>query len=198
MDNVRAASVRVLQTLSANLDGISDRRFFCEKGAAAEVAKLVEPVLTDLGFHLVRVVVSGRDGGTVQIMAERSDGDIGVDECATISRNLSPLFEAYEPLPGSYRLEISSPGIDRPLVRPRDLERWTGFEAKVEMRELVDGRRRFRGKLDGIENDALRLQIESDGASGPQKIQLPVALIDQAKLVMTNTLIEAALSRRKS
>ena len=97
---------------------------------AAEIAALAEPVLSDLGFRLVRVVVSGRNGATVQIMAERPDGTITVEECAEISRNLSPVLDAHDPITGQYTLEISSPGIDRPLVRPSDFEDWAGLRGQ--------------------------------------------------------------------
>ena len=106
---------------------------------------------TSLGFRLVRVTVSGRNGTTVQIMAERPDGTITVEDCADISRQLSPLLDAHDPITGHYTLEISSPGIDRPLARPSDFEAWAGHEAKIEMKELVAGRKRFRGVLKGLD-----------------------------------------------
>jgi ribosome maturation factor RimP len=118
----------------------ADRRFVRETGTARVIADLAEPVLGELGFRLVRVKVSGRDGGTVQIMAERPGGEMSVEDCATISRRLSPVLDAYDPMPGHYRLEVSSPGIDRPLVRPSDFALWAGHEAKVELTELFDGR----------------------------------------------------------
>ena len=174
-------------------------RFVRETGQAAVIAALVEPVLESLGFRLIRIAVSGRDGATLQIMAERPDGTMSVDDCAIISRNLSPVLDAHDPLQGSYRLEISSAGIDRPLVRPQDFENWAGFEARLELRELVDGRRRFRGRLDGFEAGEVRIEIEIKDASGemvPQVVGVPVALIDQAKLVMTDDLVRAALKRQ--
>ncbi len=106
-----------MSSASAN----ADRRFARETGAARAIADLAEPVLEELGFRLVRVKVSGRDGGTVQIMAERPSGEMTIEDCATISRRLSPVLDAYDPMPGQYRLEVSSPGIDRPLVRPERL-----------------------------------------------------------------------------
>ena len=115
-------------------------------------AALIEPVLEDMGFRLVRVVMSRRDGGTIQIMADQAGGTINVDDCADISRRLSPLLDAHDPIKGRYFLEISSPGIDRILVRPSDFEDWAGDEAKVELTELIDGRRRFRGILEGYED----------------------------------------------
>ena len=117
----------------------SDARFIGETGLAAQIAAIAEPVLADLGFRLVRVVLSGRNGSTVQIMAERPDGTITVKECAEISRRLSPVLDAHDPMPGQYTLEVSSPGIDRPLVRPSDFEDWAGYEAKIELKELIGG-----------------------------------------------------------
>ena len=107
-----------------------------------------------MGFRLVRVAISGRDGSTVQIMAERPDGTITVEECAEISRSLSPVLDAHDPIPGQYTLEMSSPGIDRPLVRPSDFEDWAGYEAKIELKEPISGRKRFRGVLEGVEGRA--------------------------------------------
>ena len=118
-------------------------RFIRETGPAAEIAALAEPVLEDMGFRLVRVAVSKRDGGTIQIMADKAGGNIVVDDCAHISRRLSPLLDAHDPVEGRYYLEVSSPGIDRILVRPSDFEDWAGYEVKVELKELIDGRRRL-------------------------------------------------------
>ena len=129
-------------------DEVADsRRFIRETGRAEDIAALVEPALEDLGFRLVRVQVLGRDGQTVQIMAERASGTITIDDCEAISRQLSPLLDAHDHLPGSYRLEISSPGIDRPLVRPSDFEDWAGYEAKIELKETLGGRNSYRGVL---------------------------------------------------
>lgn len=177
---------------------VSDRRFVREHGVAREIAEIVEPIIEDLGFRLVRVVNSGRDGGTLQIMADRADGDISVENCASISRAISPLLDTYDPIPGSYQLEVSSPGIDRPLVRPSDFADWTGYETKIELREMVDGRKRFRGRLDGFEEGEARLIAEDDGESEPLVLGVPIALIESAKLVMTDELIAEALHRRKN
>ena len=137
----------------------ADRRFARETGTERTIADLAEPVLEELGFRLVRVKVSGRDGGTVQIMAERAGGEMSIEDCAVISRSLSPVLDAYDPMPGHYNLEVSSPGIDRPLVRPSDFALWVGHEAKVELKEPVDGRKRFRGVIEGIADDEARLRI---------------------------------------
>ena len=161
----------------------ADRRFAHETGTERTIADLAEPVLEELGFRLVRVKVSGRDGGTVQIMAERAGGEMSIEDCAVISRSLSPVLDAYDPMPGHYNLEVSSPGIDRPLVRPSDFALWAGHEAKVEMKEPVDGRKRFRGVIEGIADDEARLRIELEGKTEPVVIGLPFSLIGEAKLV---------------
>lgn len=161
----------------------ADRRFARETGTERTIADLAEPVLEELGFRLVRVKVSGRDGGTVQIMAERAGGEMSIEDCAVISRSLSPVLDAYDPMPGHYNLEVSSPGIDRPLVRPSDFALWAGHEAKVELNEPVDGRKRFRGVIEGVADDEARLRIELEGKAEPVVIGLPFSLIGEAKLV---------------
>jgi len=174
----------------------SDARFVGETGLAAEIAGLAEPVLADLGFRLVRAVVSGRNGVTVQIMAERPEGTITVEECAEISRRLSPVLDVHDPIKGQYTLEVSSPGIDRPLVRPSDFDAWAGYEAKIETKELISGRKRFRGVLEGIEGEEVRIEVELDQL-GRQVIGLPLGLIDEARLVLTDELIRETLRRTK-
>jgi ribosome maturation factor RimP len=175
----------------------ADRRFAKETGAEREIADLAEPLLEELGFRLVRVKVSGRDGGTVQVMAERSDGAMTIDDCAQISRKLSPLLDALDPMPGAYRLEVSTPGIDRPLVRPSDFASWTGHEAKVELKELVDGRKRFRGRIEGVADGEALLRVELAGEDEPQVIGIPFSLIDEAKLVADKEAFRADLSAKK-
>ncbi len=177
---------------------IPTARFICETGPAAELADLVEPVLEDMGFRLVRIAMSKRDGGTIQIMADKAGGAINVDDCADISRRLSPLFDAHDPIEGRYFLEVSSPGIDRILVRPSDFEDWAGYEAKVELKDLIDGRRRFRGIVEGYEDGEMRLQVQLEEQSEPQTIGLPVELIQDAKLVLTEELIRATLAKAKA
>lgn len=174
---------------------IYEARFVSETGVAAEVAALAEPVLNDLGFHLVRVTVSGRDGTTVQIMTERPDGTISVEDCADISRNLSPLLDAHDPISGNYNLEISSPGIDRPMVRASDFEAWSGYEARIETKELIAGRKRFRGMIEGLAGSEVRLEVPED--QGGPVVNIPVGLIAEARLVLTDELIRETLRRTK-
>jgi ribosome maturation factor RimP len=171
-------------------------RFLSETGLAATLAGLIEPVLDSLGFRLVRVSISGREGKTVQIMAERPDGSMTIDDCEAISRQVSPLLDAHDVVSDSYRLEVSSPGIDRPLVRPSDFEEWAGYEAKLELKEPIDGRRRFRGKLEGFADGEVRLDVELDQV-GQTTLGLPVGLIADARLVLTDELIREALARAK-
>ena len=171
-----------------------DRRFSRETGPAGEIADLVEPVIEDLGFRLVRVKMSGRDGGTVQIMAERAGGQINVDDCARISRELSPILDVADPVAGAYHLEVSTPGIDRPLVRPSDFVTWAGYEARLSLREAVEGRKRFRGTLEGFEDGEVRLKVTLDDRDSPQVLGFPLHLVEQAKLMMTDELIKASLA----
>ncbi|HVZ05937.1 ribosome maturation factor RimP [Hyphomicrobium sp.] len=181
-----------------NESGPDTRRFLRETGVAAEVAAVVEPVLEDLGFRLVRVKIQG--GGTadkiVQLMAERPDGSITIDDCETISKNVSPVLDVADPISGAYRLEVSSPGIDRPLVRPSDFEDWSGHEARIELTEPIDGRRKFKGVLEGFEDGEVRIEADT-GEHGMQHLGLPVHLISDAKLVLTDELIREALARAK-
>jgi ribosome maturation factor RimP len=174
---------------------MAEARFLRETGVAADIAALIEPALGELGFRLVRVTVSGHNGATLQIMAERPDGTITVEDCADISRHLSPLLDAHDPINGHYTLEISSPGIDRPLARASDFEAWAGHEAKVEMKELVGGRKRFRGILKGLTGDAVRLEVPDD--QGGPEVALPIGLIAEARLVLTDALIRETLRRAK-
>lgn len=178
--------------MAVPLDGELHQRFIRESGVAARVAALAEPIIEELGLRLVRVKISAQNGTTVQIMADRPEGAINVDECALISRRLSPLLDAEDPIPGGYVLEVSSPGIDRPLVRPSDLEDWAGYEAKIELREMIDGRRRFRGVLEGFEDGEARLRVALKDHVEPQVIGIPVAMIGEAKLVLTDELLKLA------
>jgi ribosome maturation factor RimP len=171
------------------------RRYITETGLAARVASIVEPPIGDLGFRLVRVRITGTNGCTVQIMAERPDGALGVDECEAISRALSPVLDVNDPVDRAYNLEISSPGIDRPLVRLVDFERWTGHEAKIEMAVMTAGRKKYRGTLLGVEGESALLSLPDTAEGAPDRIALPLADMAEARLVLTDRLIDAALGR---
>ena len=182
-----------LKTASAR-----EPRLLLEPGLAARVAAIAEPVIEGLGYRLVRVQVFPQSGLTVQIMAERPDGSMTVGDCETISRALSPVFDAKDPVDQPHRLEISSPGLDRPLVRRSDFDRHAGQTAKVEMAHGIEGRKRFRGTLLGTQGDAVRLRREDAPAGEQQEFLLPIEDMAEAKLVLTDALIAEALKRGKA
>jgi ribosome maturation factor RimP len=184
------------ETLQNAPEGLDEPRLVIETGLAARIAAFVEPVLMGLGYRLVRVRVSGRDGMTVQIMAERSDGTFTIDDCEAASRTLSPALDVEDPIPGGYRLELSSPGIDRPLVRVSDFERARGHEAKIEMEVPVDGRKRFRGEITGTEGTDAVVRI-ADAAGEAQTVRLAIGDMAEARLVLTDALIAQSLKRGK-
>jgi ribosome maturation factor RimP len=173
-------------------------RLIREPGLPARVAAIAEPVLEGLGYRLVRIKVSNADGCTVQIMAERPDGTMVVEDCETVSRALSPVLDAADPIDRAYRLEISSPGIDRPLVRLSDFVRYAGQAVKIETEIPVDGRKRFRGLLVGIEGEAARLRRDDAEGGETAEILLPIADMNEARLVLTDELVTQALRREKA
>lgn len=157
---------------------------------AERVTDLVQPTIADLGFDIVRVEFLGLKSPRVQVMVERTDGrTVTLDDCAEVSRAISALLDVEDVMPGPYTLEVSSPGIDRPLVRLRDFERFTGFEAKVELARPLEGRRRFRGRLRGTDGERVRLDTP-DG-----EVAVPYADIQRAKLVLTDELIRAVTGK---
>jgi ribosome maturation factor RimP len=173
-------------------------RLIAESGTAARVAALAEPVLDGLGLRLVRVRVSGADGCTVQVMAEKPDGTMLVEDCEAASRALSPVLDTADPIARTYRLEISSPGIDRPLVRRSDFERYAGHVVKIEMAVPRDGRKRFRGVLLGVQGEAARIGAEDGKAVEQAEVLLPIEDMAEAKLVLTDALVTEALRRAKT
>jgi ribosome maturation factor RimP len=175
----------------------AEPRLIIEPGLAARVAALVEPVIEGLGYRLVRVRVSGSDGCTVQVMAERPDGTMTIDDCETASRALSPVLEEFDPIDTAYRLEMSSPGIDRPLVRKSDFERYANNVVKIEMAVAANGRKRFRGMLLGVEGDMVRIQRDDAKPGEETNVLLRIEDIADAKLVLTDDLIAEALRRSK-
>ncbi|HEV3397426.1 MAG TPA: ribosome maturation factor RimP [Xanthobacteraceae bacterium] len=178
--------------------GTTEPRLIVEPGLAARIAAIVEPVLEQLNFRLVRVRISGLAGCTVQIMAERADGSMMIEDCELVSRALSPVLDVEDPIERAYRLEISSPGIDRPLVRRSDFERFAGNVIKVEMAVAIDGRRRFRGTLMGTDGDKARVHRDDIAAGENPDILLPIEEMAEARLVLTNELVAQALKRGKA
>jgi ribosome maturation factor RimP len=176
----------------------AERRLIIEPGLAARVAAIAEPVLENLGFRLVRVRISGSDGCTVQIMAERSDGTMTIEDCELASRTLSPVLDVADPIDRAYRLEVSSPGIDRPLVRRSDFERYAGHLVKIEMAVAAAGRKRFRGTLLGTEGNTARVRRDDAAAGEPSEVLLPIEDMSEARLVLTDALVAQSLKRGKS
>jgi len=177
----------------------AEPRLIVEPGLPARVASIAEPVIEQLGYRLVRIKVSSAEGATIQIMAERPDGSMTVEDCETISRAVSPVFDVNEPMEGAYRLEISSPGIDRPLVRKSDFERFAGHLVKIEMEVPFSGRKRFRGMLDGVDGDKARVKLDpaTEGAEAAE-VLLPIPDMGEAKLVLTDELVTQALRAEKA
>jgi ribosome maturation factor RimP len=176
----------------------SDRRVVGESGVAARVATIIEPVLADLGYRLVRVRVTALNGCTVQIMAERPDGTMGVDDCEAVSRGVSPALDVDDPVGRAYHLEVSSPGIDRPLVRRSDFERWADHEAKLELAVPAAGRKRYRGIVRGVDGEDVLLERPDAGPDEERLVRLPLSDIGEARLVLTDALITEALRRDKA
>jgi ribosome maturation factor RimP len=183
---------------SPDTSQIIERRLIIEPGLAARIAAIAEPVLENMGYRLVRVRTSGLDGFTVQIMAERPDGSMTIEDCETVSRALSPVFDVADPVERAYRLEVSSPGIDRPLVRASDFSRYAGQVVKIEMAVPVEGRRRFRGLLLGAESDAARLRRDDAAPNEAPEVLLPIEDMSEAKLVLTDALVAQSLKRGKT
>lgn len=187
----------MIDTIATQESDIAEPRLIIEQGMAARVAAIAAPVLGGLGYRLVRVRVSATSGCTVQIMAERPDGTMTVEDCETASRALSPVFDAEDPIETEYRLELSSPGIDRPLVRRSDFERYAGHEAKIEMAVALDGRKRFRGILTGVEGEMAKLRRKDASEGEPADVLLPIGDMVETRLVLTDTLVAESLRRGK-
>ena len=184
--------------MSGTADNDQERRLVVESGVAARVAAIVEPVVVDLGYRLVRVRVTGQNGCTVQIMAELPDGTMTVEGCEDISQGVSPALDVDDPVKTAYHLEVSSPGIDRPLVRPSDFERWAGHLAKIDTLEPVHGRKRFRGILRGAAGEDALLSRDDAKTEEERDVAIPMRLIGEARLVLTDALITESLRRGKS
>src|SRR5437868_2863640 len=179
-------------------DLLAERRLVVEPGAAARVSAVAGPVLQGMGYRLVRIKISGESGCTVQIMAERPDGSMQIEDCEAISKALSPVLDVADPIDRAYRLEISSPGIDRPLVRRSDFERYVGYLVKIEMAVAHEGRKRFRGTLAGVEGDAVRLHRDEARGGEEGDVLLVMEDIAEARLVLTDELIAESMRRGKA
>jgi len=175
-----------------------EQRLTDDSGVAGAIGRIVEPAIEALGFRLVRVRVSSMNGCTVQIMAERPDGSMGIDECEAVSRAISPLLDVDDPVGGAYNLEISSPGIDRPLVRRSDFEKWTGYQARIEMTRPTFGRKRHKGFLRGVSETAVKFEHVDAKPEEEIHIELPFSDLAEAHLILTDELIRESLRRDKA
>jgi ribosome maturation factor RimP len=173
-------------------------RIVRETGVDARVAAIVEPVLNSAGYRLVRVRLSGMNGLTLQIMAERADGTMTVEDCEDVSRMISPLLDVEDPIDRAYHLEVSSPGIDRPLVRMSDFAKWRGHVAKIETSVMVDGRKRFRGTITDLKQQAVTIEADKANFGEAMVADIPLDAIADARLILTDELIRAALKADKA
>ena len=179
-------------------DNSASARLVQEEGLDAVVASVVAPVIEDMGFRLVRARMIDHNGLTMQIMAERPDGTMSVDDCEQISKALSPVLDVEDPISQAYSLELSSPGIDRPLVRRSDFETWSGHVAKIETAYLLDGRKRFRGHIVEVDGEGVLIRRDNAAKGEEKEVTIPFEAISAANLVLTDELIREALVRDKA
>jgi ribosome maturation factor RimP len=184
--------------VSRDIDLLAEPRLVVEPGVAARVSAVAGPVLQGMGYRLVRIKISAEAGCSVQIMAERPDGTMQIEDCEAISRALSPVLDVADPIERAYRLEISSPGIDRPLVRRSDFERYNGHLVKIEMAAAHQGRKRFRGLLQGVEGETIRLHRDDTRAGEDADVLLVMEDIADARLVLTDELVAESMRRGKA
>lgn len=177
---------------------LHEPRLVLEAGVAGRVAAIIEPVIVDLGYRLVRVKITSQNGCTVQIMAEKPDGTMTVEGCEDVSKAVSPALDVDDPISAAYNLEISSPGIDRPLVRAGDFDRWSGYVAKIEMTAPHLGRKRFRGIVRGSEGEFALVERDDARADEEKLLRLELRDIGEARLVLSDELIAESLRRGKS
>ncbi len=171
---------------------LTEKRYIKETGLEQRIARIVEPVANDLGYSLVRVKMTQENGLTLQIMAEDGNGRFNITDCERLSKDVSPVLDVEDPIDREYHLEVSSPGIDRPLVRARDFAAYIGHEAKVELSDLLDGRRRFRGLIKAVDGDHVVITLPDVPKGTEPDFRLPLAMLAEAKLVMTDKLMNLA------
>ena len=175
----------------------NEARLITETGLDRRVADIIEPVLVQMGFRLVRVRMSGQNGLTLQIMTERNDGTMTVEDCEDVSKAISPVLDVEDPIDKAYHLEVSSPGIDRPMVRKSDFVRWQGHLMKCETSIMVDGRKRFRGKIVSVEEEGFRLERDQPAYGEEAVVSIPFTALSEARLILTDDLIRDALAADK-
>lgn len=180
-----------------NAENGNEPRLIVETGLDRRVADIVEPVLVGMGFRLVRVRLSGQNGLTLQIMAERNDGTMTVQDCEEVSMAISPVLDVEDPIDKAYHLEVSSPGIDRPMVRKSDFSRWQGHVVKCETSIMIDNRKRFRGKIVDVDADGFTVERDQVAYGEEPSVTLPFTALSDAKLILTDDLIRDALRADK-
>jgi len=171
---------------------LNEKRYIKETGLETRIARIVEPVANDMGYSLVRVKVTAENGCTLQIMAEDAHGRFTIDDCERLSKDISPALDVEDPIDREYHLEVSSPGIDRPLVRARDFIRYVGHEARVELSDMIEGRKRFRGLIEAADDESVTIHLPDAPKDTDPNHKLPLANIAEAKLIMTDALINMA------
>lgn len=180
-----------------NADNELEPRLITETGLDQRLADIIEPVLIGLGFRLIRVRMLNQNGATMQVMAERNDGTMTVEDCEEISMAISPVLDVEDPIDKEYHLEVSSPGIDRPMVRKSDFVRWQGHLVKCETSIMIDNRKRFRGKIVEADADGFTLERDQVAYGEEQKVTIPFTALSDAKLILTDDLIRDALRADK-
>lgn len=180
-----------------NADNELEPRLITETGLDQRLADIIEPVLVGLGFRLIRVRMLNQNGATMQVMAERNDGTMTVQDCEEVSMAISPVLDVEDPIDKEYHLEVSSPGIDRPMVRKSDFVRWQGHLVKCETSILIDNRKRFRGKIVEAGADGFTLERDQVAYGEEQKVIIPFTALSDAKLILTDDLIRDALRADK-
>jgi ribosome maturation factor RimP len=191
------SSGRPEETRAMN-ETVIEPRLITETGIDARVAAIVEPIITGMGYQLVRVKLSGQNGLTLQIMAERPDGTMTVNDCEALSMAISPALDVEDPIDKAYNLEMSSPGIDRPMVRKSDFRKWVGHLIKCETSAMVEGRKRFRGKIANVTDDGFVLDREQTSRDEAGEITIPFSALAEARLILTDDLIRDALKADKA
>lgn len=172
-----------------------DDRIIRESGIDARIALIVEPILRGMGYRLVRVRLSGQNGLTLQVMAERNDGTMTVEDCEEVSRAISPALDVDDPIEKAYHLEVSSPGIDRPLVRKSDFSGWAGHLVKMETSVLVAERKRFKGRIEATDEGGVTIRRDQAAYGEELTVLVPWEAIAEARLILTDDLIRDALSK---
>jgi len=177
---------------------VIEPRLITETGIDARVADIIEPTINEMGYQLVRVKLSSQNGLTLQIMAERPDGIMTVSDCEKLSMAISPVLDVEDPIDKAYHLEVSSPGIDRPMVRKSDFNKWTGHIVKFETSVMVAGRKRFRGTIKSVSEDAFVLEREATAKDEEPLVTIPFNTLSEARLILTDDLIRDALKADKA